>query len=464
MAASDVLLSFGDECDESHDDGNDCERRRRIDCGGADGLVGLAVRAPLSTAKNHGVIVLEPQAAGDDDDRRGGWRMSEVRGGIRPAPSPARAPMGTTTPKVADDDNDVDGELCAWIDTGVVAFLPGAARDLRELSAAPSGPMRLCTCRGLEDSYREMYGSVVAPPLVGGGGEDVGAASSSPPPPSIGRFARSTAPNICLYGEMLHALRTSSSPAASTAPNLPYGALSRHELRVCAVPAGSFVHLGTTAELVDFVASGASAEASAPARGGDPSSGGDAAGKGWRHCSFGEAMGLTSRAGAFVAGFHHHGDRRNVVMNSAMSVKQWGCIGNSSIVEHCHIDADGINIGDVGFLLPVQRSVPSAFAVASIVKWARSVSPRVAESTATSFVCIWFAFASTSTTTLRWRRQRTCLGWICSSCSGVGYMQMISGMNPFRLRSECYGMQRSSPSSPLGAIEPWSSTIPFWIG
>jgi fucokinase len=339
VAASDVLLSFGDECDESHDDGDDCERRRRIDCGGADGLVGLAVRAPLSTAKNHGVIVLEPQAAGDDDDRRGGWRMSEVRGGIRPAPSPARAPMGTTTPKVADDDNDVDGELCAWIDTGVVAFLPGAARDLRELSAAPSGPMRLCTCRGLEDSYREMYGSVVAPPLVGGGGEDVGAASSSPPPPSIGEFARSTAPNICLYGEMLHALRTSSSPAASTAPNQPYGALSRHELRVCAVPAGSFVHLGTTAKLVDFVASGASADASAPARGGDPSSGGDAARKGWRHRRFGEAMGLTSRAGAFVAGFHHHGDRRNVVMNSAMSVKQWGYIGNSSIVEHCHINA-----------------------------------------------------------------------------------------------------------------------------
>jgi hypothetical protein len=138
---------------------------------------------------------------------------------------------------------------------------------------------------------------------------------------------------------MLHALRTSSSPAASTAPNQPYGALSRHELRVCAVPAGSFVHLGTTAKLVDFVASGASADASAPARGGDPSSGGDAARKGWRHRRFGEAMGLTSRAGAFVAGFHHHGDRRNVVMNSAMSVKQWGYIGNSSIVEHCHINA-----------------------------------------------------------------------------------------------------------------------------
>ena len=314
--------------------------------------MGLAVPAPLSTAKNHGVFVLEPQAAGDDDDRRGGWRMSEVRGVLqkpsasemRGATDPPRAfprpcADGNDTAAAAADDGDDDGEHCAWIDTGVVAFLPGAARDLRELSAAPSGLMRLCTRRGLEDSYRERYGSVVAPPLVGGGGEDVGAASSSPPSPSIGEFARSTAPNICLYGEMLHALRTSSSPAASTAPNLPYGALSRHELRVCAVPAGSFVHLGTTAELVDFVASGASADASAPARGGDPLSGGDAARKGWRHRRFGEAMGLTSRAGAFVAGFHHHGDRRNVVMNSAMSVKQWGYTGNSSIVEHCHINA-----------------------------------------------------------------------------------------------------------------------------
>ena len=104
-------------------------------------------------------------------------------------------------------------------------------------------------------------------------------------------------------------------------------------------------------------------------------------------------MGLTSRAGAFVAGFHHHGDRRNVVMNSAMSVKQWGCIGNSSIVEHCHIDADGISIGDgcvrgsASFclfsglclqLLPLRQS------------W-NGPDPSlrdVAESTATSFVCI----------------------------------------------------------------------------
>ena len=44
----DVLLSFGDECYESHNDGDDCERRRRIDFGGADGVVGLAVPAPLS--------------------------------------------------------------------------------------------------------------------------------------------------------------------------------------------------------------------------------------------------------------------------------------------------------------------------------------------------------------------------------------------------------------------------------
>jgi fucokinase len=96
VAASDVLLSFGDECDESHDDGDDCERRRRIDFGGADGLVGLAVPAPLSTAKNHGVFVLEPQAAGDDDDRRGGWRMSEVRGVLqKPSASEMR---GATAP------------------------------------------------------------------------------------------------------------------------------------------------------------------------------------------------------------------------------------------------------------------------------------------------------------------------------------------------------------------------------
>ena len=406
VAASDVLLSFGDECDESHDDGDDCERRRRIDFGGMDGVVGLAVPAPLSTAKNHGVFVLEPQAAGNDDDRRGGWRMSEVRGVLqKPSASEMRGatdppcafprPRGDGNDDAAADDDDDDDELCAWIDTGVVAFLPGAARDLRELSAAPSGPMRLCTRRGLEDSYRERYGSVVAPPVGGrGGGEDIGAASSSSPPPSIGEFSRSTAPNICLYGEMLHALRTASSPAASTAPDLPYGALSRHELRVCAVPAGSFVHLGTTAELVDFVASGAAVSA---ARGEDPSSGGDADGKRWRHRRFGEAMGLTSRAGAFVAGFHHNGDRRNVGMNSAMSVKQWGYIGNSSIVEHCHIDADGINIGDGCVVSGVRGSASFCLFSGMCLQllplrrsWnASDPSLRdVAECMATAFVCI----------------------------------------------------------------------------
>ena len=99
MVASDVLLSFGDKCDESHDDGDDCERRRWIDFGIADSLVGLMVRAPLSTAKNHGVFVLEPQAAGDDDDRRGGWRMSEVRGVLqKPSASEMR---GATDPPCA---------------------------------------------------------------------------------------------------------------------------------------------------------------------------------------------------------------------------------------------------------------------------------------------------------------------------------------------------------------------------
>ena len=107
VAASDVLLSFGDECYESHDDGDDCERRRRIDCerrrridfGGADGVVGLAVPTPLSTAKNYGVFVLEPQAAGDDDDRRGGWRMSEVHGVLqKPSASEMR---GATDPPCA---------------------------------------------------------------------------------------------------------------------------------------------------------------------------------------------------------------------------------------------------------------------------------------------------------------------------------------------------------------------------
>jgi hypothetical protein len=102
MAASDVLISFGvDEIiidnDDDHVHGKRSHRSSKttIDFDGVNGVVGVTVPAPLSTAKNRGVFVWIPCPLlpspptplrrilrlcvnGGDDNRR--WHIAEVSG------------------------------------------------------------------------------------------------------------------------------------------------------------------------------------------------------------------------------------------------------------------------------------------------------------------------------------------------------------------------------------------------
>jgi fucokinase len=312
VAASDVLLSFGED-EES--------LRMGINFDGEDGVIGLAVPAPLSTAQNHGVFVAEDNMG----ERSNNWRISKVQQVLQ---KPSILQM-METPSCAfssdiEDCND-DEKVCAWIDTGVIVFLPAAASALRELSAST---LRLCTRCGLLELYRDRYrGDII---------DDR---------PDINDFAKSNAPKMCLYGEMLHALRTSLSRITSdgTSGSSYMSVLSQHELKVCVFGTGSFIHLGTTAELVNFITSGSSVVTNEDSRLIRDS----AVRTRRRYQRFGAAMGLTNRADAFVSGFHCDSCQDSVVVNSVIRVEVSGYIGKSSVVEHCYVDgAADIHVGD----------------------------------------------------------------------------------------------------------------------
>ncbi|KAL3783649.1 LOW QUALITY PROTEIN: hypothetical protein ACHAW5_008746 [Stephanodiscus triporus] len=142
--------------------------------------------------------------------------------------------------------------------------------------------------------------------------------------------------------------------------------------------------------LADFLSSGAAEEAG-------PSGGRNSDGAQRRRRHLGATMRLTTRADAFVSGFRHHGGRGSVVMNSAMTAQRWGHIGNSSIMEHCHIDGDGIDIGD-GCLVSGIRGSASLRLLSGLCLqllplrrlWRESESPLndVEKTSPTSFVCI----------------------------------------------------------------------------
>lgn len=352
VAASDVLLSFGED-EESLTKG--------INFDGEDGVIGLAVPAPLSTAQNHGVFVAEDNMG----ERSNNWRISKVQQVLQKT---SILQMMDTPSCAFSSDIDDDEKVCAWIDTGVIVFLPAAASALRELSAST---LRLCTRHGL----LELYGDRCRGAII----DDR---------PNINDFAKSIAPKICLYGEMLHALRTSLSTITSdaTSGSSYMSVLSQHQLKVCAFGTGSFIHLGTTAELVDFITSGSSVvtnekEDSRLIRD-------SAVRTRRRYQHFGAAMGLTNRADAFLSGFHCDSCQDNVVVNSVIRVEVSGYIGMSSVVEHCYVDgAADIHVGD-GCVVSGIRGSASLCIRSGLCLQLLPLRQSMNQSSGASFVCI----------------------------------------------------------------------------
>eukprot|EP00934_Nitzschia_sp_Nitz4_P005817 Nitzschia sp. Nitz4//NODE_464_length_17123_cov_69.824057//13594//16854//NITZ4_additional_000066-RA//-1//CDS//3329531924//5807//frame0 len=185
---------------------------------GEDSLVlGVAVPAVVSTAKNHGVYVMSQQVTSR-------WTMT-VESPSQVWQKPPESLL-TNDPEASFQKPGYSKDLkFAWIDTGVVVFLPKAVLVLRELSKED---WALCTRHGI----RAAYESDLAPASTKG---------------SLEQYAQKHALKIDLYTDILHNL---SWPGKDT----PSGSLlSSLSLKIIVAPEGQFLHLGTTQELLDWV-------------------------------------------------------------------------------------------------------------------------------------------------------------------------------------------------------------------
>jgi fucokinase len=360
VAASDVLLLFDD----------DKLRTRRIDFSNFsrvdNRVIGLAVPAPLATAKNHGVFVVDSECSNDGID-------CDIRSTYKVLQKPTEDEMKEMTNpscliQASSNVNDHDGELLAWIDTGVIAFLPDAAAILRELSTTT---LKTCTRQGLQQIYNESQK------------DDTGI--------SLEAFAKRTAPKICLYSDILHSLRTivaqTKRHCCDDMMNTLHQAFSALELLTCTISSGSFAHLGTTRELLDFLSPGASdmrARTSAI-----------------RSCGASLGLGLTRRAVTLLNCFAPHHVQSSTVLNTCINGNTGSnnnTIGCGTVLEHCLIDKGSdssfaIQIGERCIVSGIRPNikgslhVPSGICLQLLPLRAEAVS---ASSFKSAFICLSF--------------------------------------------------------------------------
>ena len=255
VAASDVLLSFQHCNNNIAITSNDSKVIHFNETHG--GVIGLAVPAPLSTAKNHGVFVLDDHDDDDDDDdefsssenasrnddnKRNDanksadatgekWRLQSTYKVLQKPSIDEMISMSTPSCTFIQHDNQTiaqeksqqeeqeeEAERMAWIDTGVITFLPDAVSTLNELS---SSTLKNCTRSGLRELYHERYGGSIG----GGGGNNNNPScvlqGEGQQQLTLEEFAKIATPKICLYGDMLHALQTTSSSTRKTTISSP---------------------------------------------------------------------------------------------------------------------------------------------------------------------------------------------------------------------------------------------------
>ena len=226
VAASDVLLQFdSDEIKINFDDFDEKNNQ-------TSKVIGLAVPAPLATAKNHGVFVVDSKH--DNRDNK-----CEIHPTYEVLQKPSVEEMEKMIHPACvfhrSDEVYNKHKLFAWVDTGVIAFLPGAAAILRELSTST---LKACTRKGLQQMYEN-------------------SPHQDNNETSIEAFAKKAAPKLCLYSDILHSLKTIAAKTKPCCGNEPmtslHKALSVVELYTCTISSGKFIHLGTTCELMDFL-------------------------------------------------------------------------------------------------------------------------------------------------------------------------------------------------------------------
>jgi galactokinase/mevalonate kinase-like predicted kinase len=212
-------------------------------------VLGLAVPAPFDTATNHGVYVLENKTVMKNTSCivpcRAVWQKPSLQELQQHdcccwSSSSSSSSLEPTATK------------SAWIDTGVVVFMPMAAAALYELAR---GALAACTKTGLDAMYKN--------------------SSCDASSDTIEAFSKQVALKVDLYTHLLQALTLEQNETEQQHRRQSYcsqhqdlsphvakailDALGTCPLHILAVPNGSFLHLGTTRELHDFVIQGSSA-------------------------------------------------------------------------------------------------------------------------------------------------------------------------------------------------------------
>ncbi|GAX27054.1 fucokinase [Fistulifera solaris] len=281
-----------------------------------EGVLGLAVPAPLHTAQNHGVFSLATH------DNNHHYYNDDSEPYVASCQAIYQKPSLEVLETIAIRQH-------AWIDTGVIVFFPSVARSLRRLAQST---LAACTASGLETMWkRESSGE------------------------SLMHFARRAALPVDLYTHFLQAFRLEEGSSLMSekkrrycekyrADGISLGTLAsifdtlhRHTLRILAFPKGKFLHLGTTRELVEFYAM-----AHPPTR--------QKRRKEDRLqlcASFCEHLGLTHRLHALTILPEGSDSDSNTVNPSAIiyhsiieSTCEESCIGANTIIEHCSIETD----------------------------------------------------------------------------------------------------------------------------
>ena len=247
-------------------------------------VLGVAVPAPLRTAMNHGVYCMH------------GGTVSQ----FLQKPSPTQ--MKETPHCVWNNSGQA-----AWIDTGVVAFLSGAADTLRSLA----NTMDCCTEGGLRRLYAEEKCRTE----------------------SLEDFARRRALRVELYTHMMMASSSTDSfdayLHACGQQDLPnsvlkqlYDALSPYPLNAMALSDGNFRHLGTSRELLEF------------------------------YFQNEQEPHIVKRAQSFLP----FASQDCVAINVVVEVESDCKIGEKSILEHSHLVSQNVNIGSECLLSGVRGS------------------------------------------------------------------------------------------------------------
>jgi hypothetical protein len=332
VAATDCLISFGPQLEDYDVDDDDNTNSINSDIVDPWTVLGVAVPAPLNTAKNHGVYIMPesvlPQSLSSSSSSSSSSTIN-VKEGMstrfniatpvdvwqKPTLTQLLGEKESTTNKNTKSSvmgvdqsslskNNLSSEVTpsspscfditgrdgkqAWIDVGIVIFYPKAFDTLLQLA---DGILSKCTRKGLEAAYNTNTNSNNNNNNNNKNDDDENNTTTKVSSSlSLETYAKQNALKIDLYTDILHNIpRTKQLQTPTTATtttiaddkvvmsseddnaaatpnshslqqkNLEH-ALSNLLLKVLVAPNGSFLHLGTTQELVDFITIGSNPE------------------------------------------------------------------------------------------------------------------------------------------------------------------------------------------------------------